>query len=249
MPKIEKTSTSVSSAIILAGGLGTRLRSAVPDLPKPMAPINGRPFLEHQLDYWIAQGIEDFILSVGYKHDIITEHFGEQYRNTSLRYVIESEPLGTGGGLLFAISQARPQKSPFLVLNGDTFFNVSLSVLSEFHYSQQSDCSFSLFRSKESDRYMGIQIAQDGEVLSLRSGAKEGLFNGGVYLVNLDSLISCQFPLRKKLSLEDDLITDMKFFGKRLFGLESKGQFIDIGIPKDYFRTAEFLQSIQSANE
>jgi D-glycero-alpha-D-manno-heptose 1-phosphate guanylyltransferase len=249
MPALDKFRKSVTSAVILAGGLGTRLRSAVPDLPKPMAPISGRPFLEHQLDYWIAQGIEDFILSVGYKHDVITEHFGEQYRNTSLRYVIEPEPLGTGGGLLFAISQARPQNSPFLVLNGDTFFDVSLSDLSEFHFAQQSDWTFSMFRSKESDRYMSIQIAPNGEVLSLRSGAKGGLVNGGVYLVELDSLISCQFPLRNKLSLEDDLFTDMKSLGKQLFGFESQGRFIDIGIPTDYFRSAEFLQPIQSTKE
>jgi len=88
----------VISALVLAGGLGTRLRSAVPDLPKPMAPINGRPFLEYLLDYWINQGVDRFVLSVGYRHEIITEHFGNKYKEAQIEYVIEKTLLGTGGG-------------------------------------------------------------------------------------------------------------------------------------------------------
>ena len=92
----------MTSAVILAGGLGKRLRSAVPDLPKPMAPINGRPFLEHQMRYWIAQGINHFVLSVGYRYKMIIDYFGAQFEGVSLEYVIEEAPLGTGGGLVLA---------------------------------------------------------------------------------------------------------------------------------------------------
>jgi hypothetical protein len=90
----------ITSAIVLAGGLGTRLRSAVPDLPKPMAPIAGRPFLAHQLDQWIAHGIRDFVLAVGYRHEAISDYFGAHYRGASIRYSVEATPLGTGGALL-----------------------------------------------------------------------------------------------------------------------------------------------------
>src|SRR5205085_7892557 len=103
--------------VVLAGGLGTRLRSAVPDVPKPMAPIAGRPFLEYQLDYWIGKGIDRFVLSVGYRHELIIDHFKARYRGAHIAYAIESSPLGTGGGLLRAVNEARLD-SPFLVLNG-----------------------------------------------------------------------------------------------------------------------------------
>src|SRR5512147_529361 len=94
-------------AIILAGGLGTRLRQAVPDVPKPMAPIRGRPFLDYQMTYWAKQGIERFVLSVGYRHEIVKQHFGCRWGSTEVDYAVESTPLGTGGGLLMAMSKIR----------------------------------------------------------------------------------------------------------------------------------------------
>jgi len=102
-------------AIILAGGLGTRLRSAVPSLPKPMAPIKGKPFLGYLFDYWLHQGIKHFILSVGYKYEVIHERFGTKYKDADVSYAIENEPLGTGGGLLLALNSL-DQKSHFYFL-------------------------------------------------------------------------------------------------------------------------------------
>ena len=120
----------VRTAIILAGGLGTRLRKVAPKVPKPMAPINNRPFVEYQMDYWINQGITQFILSVGYLKDVIINHFGNSYKGISIEYVEESSPLGTGGGLLFA---AKNLHETFVVLNGDTFFEVNINSLYKFH--------------------------------------------------------------------------------------------------------------------
>ncbi len=235
--------TGVTSAIVLAGGLGTRLRSTVPDLPKPMAPINGRPFLEHQLDYWIAQGISEFALSVGYRRQDIIGHFGIAYRNAAIRYAVEEEPLGTGGGLLLA-SAALPSDRPFLVLNGDTFFEVPLAELTDFHRRNESDWTFSLFRTVESGRYMGMQVAQDGRIESLRSGTagKPGLLaNGGVYLVEPRTISASGYAAGNKASLEDDILTSLQAKGSRLFGLECPGRFIDIGIPQDFHRAGELL--------
>ena len=127
----------MTAAIILAGGLGTRLRSAVPDLPKPMAPIGGRPFLDHLLDYWIGQGINRFVLSVGYRHEMIIDHFGNNYKHAELDYVIEQEPMGTGGGFLLAAEKIG-KNAPFLLLNGDTFA-VDLKALTKF--SQVNDAT------------------------------------------------------------------------------------------------------------
>lgn len=232
----------MTTAIILAGGMGTRLRSAVPDLPKPMAPINGRPFLEYQMDYWIDQGVDRFIISVGYMKDVIIDHFGDSYRSSSLTYAKEEKPLGTGGGLLLA---AQGLNESFLVLNGDTFFEVDLNELLQFHIEHDSEWTFSLFSSNEIGRYMGMDINPDGEIVSLKSDRTDLGFpaNGGVYLINpsaLEKTMTKPF-LSHNLSLEDDLLSTFKAQGGRLYGLEFSGGFIDIGVPQDYFRAAEFL--------
>jgi D-glycero-alpha-D-manno-heptose 1-phosphate guanylyltransferase len=235
---------TVTTAIVLAGGLGTRLRSAVPDVPKPMAPINGRPFLEYQLDYWITQGISEFILSVGYRSEIIIEHFGSIYRGASVRYAIEEEPLGTGGGLLVAACQLNAS-GPYLVLNGDTFFEVPLAKLLDFHTNRQSDWTFSLFRTGEAGRYMGMRLAADGRIESLRSGTagQPGLLaNGGVYLVEPGIPECSGFTPGDKASLEDDILARLSATS-RLFGYECTGRFIDIGIPDDYHRAGQLLSA------
>lgn len=234
---------ALTSAIVLAGGLGTRLRDAVPDLPKPMAPINGRPFLELLLDYWIGQGIREFILSVGYKHDHITGHFGEHYGEASIKYAIERTPLGTGGGLLLAAAQ-RTSDTPVLILNGDTFFAVSLERISEFHQSKNSDWTFALFQTDEAARYMGMQVAGDGRIESLRSGAagQAGLLaNGGVYIASPRALHGCGYKAGDKASLEDDIMSGLLGQGAGLYGMLCHDCFIDIGIPQDYHRASHLL--------
>lgn len=231
----------MTTAIILAGGMGTRLRSAVPDLPKPMAPINGRPFIEYQLDYWISQGVNRFVLSVGYKKEVIIDHLGSNYRSTPLTYAIEDKPLGTGGGLL---SAAHGLSKPFLVLNGDTFFEVDLAKLQKFHADHSADWTFSLFRTSEVGRYMGIEVKDDGEIVSLKSDTRkeDRLANGGVYLVNPSILGIKAFLPGSKVSLEEDLLPALVVQGYKLFGTSFFGTFIDIGIPQDYFQAAEVLR-------
>lgn len=230
----------MTTAIILAGGMGTRLRSAVPDLPKPMAPVSGRPFLEYLLDYWIGQGVNRFVVSVGYMKEVIMDHFGSSYRATQLTYAVEEEPLGTGGGLLLA---AHGLSEPFLVLNGDTFFEVELDALLNFHAKHASEWTFSLFRANEVGRYMGMEVNADGEIVSLKSGMGEPrrLANGGVYLINPSVLAKTKLDQGQKLSLEDDLLPVFMTQGGKLYGLEFPGSFIDIGLPDDYFRAAEVL--------
>jgi len=232
----------VISAVILAGGLGTRLRSVVPDLPKPMAMIAGRPFLEHQLDYWIKQGIEHFILSVGYRYEVITKHFGSNYKNAVIEYVIEYEPLGTGGGLMLAVEKMNKQQ-PFLLLNGDTYFEVDLKALIEFASLNDADWCFSLFSTHEEGRYMGMDVSQQGQIESLKSDTAQPrrLANGGVYLVNPRSLSNINITKGDKVSLEDDIFPAVIDAGQRLFGIEFLGDFIDIGVPDDYYRAQTLL--------
>jgi D-glycero-alpha-D-manno-heptose 1-phosphate guanylyltransferase len=232
----------VTTAIILAGGFGTRLRTAVPDLPKPMAPIGGRPFLEHQLDYWIKQGVSYFLLSVGYRHEVIVDHFGNRYKGAELNYVIEKTPLGTGGGLLLAAERVGT-KEPFLLLNGDTYFAVDLKTLIEFSSVNSADWCFSLFRTNEEGRYMGIDISPEGRIISLNSGTgrRGRLANGGVYWVNPSALINERFSPGDHVSLEEDIFPAAMAFGQRLLGIEFSRTFIDIGVPDDYHRAEHLL--------
>jgi D-glycero-alpha-D-manno-heptose 1-phosphate guanylyltransferase len=230
----------VTTVIILAGGLGTRLREAVPDLPKPMAPINNRPFLEYQMDYWIDQGINHFILSVGYLKDVIINHFGVNYKDASIEYAEEFKPLGTGGGLLMA---SKNLTKPFLVINGDTFMEVDLAALYDFHVYKNSSWTFSLFRTGQFDRYMGMDIDLNDEILSIRPKKQQlsGLANGGVYLIDPNALHSLKYKTGVKVSLEDELLSDYISKGGRLFGKEFKGKFIDIGIPSDYHQAEKIV--------
>lgn len=158
----------MTAAIILAGGLGTRLRSIVQDVPKPMAPINGRPFLAYQFDYWIAQGIERFVLSVGYKHEKIQDFFKHSYNGTQIDYVVENTPLGTGGGFLLALNRLSKEE-PFLLLNGDTYFDVDLNKLKTFANKQRADWTFALFATDDYERYMRMQTTPNGQITSVQT--------------------------------------------------------------------------------
>lgn len=233
---------TVTSAVILAGGIGSRLRSVVPDLPKPMAPVSGRPFLEYQLDYWISQGISSFVLSVGYRHEAIVDHFDNSYKGAKLDYVIEETPLGTGGGLLLA-AEKFGNDVPFLLLNGDTYFVVDLKVLTEFAQENDADWCFSLFRTNEEERYMGMEISPRGQIISLESGTghRGRLANGGVYWVHPRALLGGKFSPGDKVSLEDDILPAAMSSGQRLFGIDFPGTFIDIGVPDDYRRAPALL--------
>lgn len=232
----------MTSAIILAGGQGMRLRSVVPDRPKPMALVNGRPFLEHLLDYWLVQGVDHFVLSVGYLHGMIQNFFGDAYRGVPVDYAVENSPLGTGGGLLLALDRLRDEAS-FLLLNGDTFFAVQAQTLMAFHSQKSAAWTLSLFRATEAGRYMGIKCDADRrvETLAADDGLVGGYANGGVYAANPAAIRQCGLAAGQKISLEDEVLPQIHAYGQRIFGLESEAAFIDIGVPADYVRAQEVL--------
>jgi D-glycero-alpha-D-manno-heptose 1-phosphate guanylyltransferase len=230
------------TAVILAGGLGTRLQDTVSELPKPMAPINNRPFLEYQIEYWINQGVSKFILSVGYLRECIIEHFGNSYKNVPIEYIQEKQQLGTGGALLSATVD---MNEVFLLLNGDTFMEVNLKTFYDFHVNSQSNWTFALYKMNHQDRYMGIKLTPNGKILSLNSNEdnKYTYINGGVYLINSKVLSSFKYKNGEKLSLENEILPAYFSNGGDLYGKEFKGKFIDIGIPTDYFRASQILEN------
>ena len=233
----------VNTAIILAGGKGTRLQSVVSEVPKPMAPINGVPFLEIQINYWIGQGITNFILSVGYKNEIIVNHFGCKFNSAVIKYTIENIPLGTGGAILKAINENNIS-NPFLLLNGDTYFDVSLKHLYEFHSEKGSNFTFSVFKSNNTSRYLGLNVDSNMKVVSsdlIKDVVGTKYVNGGVYLIDPKIFQHIEFERNKQISLESEVIPRLISNNMLSYACEFNAKFIDIGIPEDYYNAQTFL--------
>jgi len=230
----------IKEAIILAGGLGTRLRSVVEDLPKPMAPVRGVPFLTWLLDLIEKQGVEKVVLAVGYKHEKITSCFGNRYKNLSIEYSIEKEPLGTGGAVLLALQKIKGEN--FFLLNGDTYFEVDFRDFENFFVSTGAVMSVALHPVKNPFRY-GTVIIHENKIVAFRekTGAEEGLINGGVYIVN-KNWFQENAP-GGKFSLEKDIL-EKKISDFLITGYVSDVYFIDIGIPEDYYRAAGELPPV-----
>lgn len=221
----------ILTAIILAGGLGTRLRSAVPDLPKCMAPVAGKPFISHVIEYCIEQGIINFILSLGYKSEIIIKYINDQYSQLNVQYVIEKTPLGTGGAIQLACAKANDKT--VLVLNGDTLYKVDVTQLAAFHEKQNADCTMALKPMKNFNRYGVVELNENGSVISFQEKKMYllGTINGGVYILNTKKFINEKFS--KTFSFEKDYLE--KFIRlRKIIGLVQDDYFIDIGIPEDF---------------
>lgn len=221
----------IKEAIILAGGMGTRLQSVVTEIPKPMAPIGGRPFLAILLDNLNDQGIYHVILAVGYKYEVIKEYFGEQYKNISIDYAIELEPLGTGGAVSLALQFLNGNE--FILMNGDTLFDVELNELSDIYHNNNADISIALKPVANQDRYGLVKIDEDDKIVEFteKQPIDKGLINGGVYASSKTFISSLDLPL--KYSWEKDVL-EVQTTKAKMYGFETDSYFIDIGIPTDY---------------
>ena len=226
------------TAIILAGGLGTRLRSAVPNLPKCMAPVADRPFITYVIDYLRMQGIHKFIFSLGYKHEVIEDFLAEQYPTLDYQCVIEQEPLGTGGAIKLACSVATDEN--VLVTNGDTLFKIQLNQLTATHFEKGAECTLALKPLTHFDRYGVVTLDEKGAVTSFKEKQfyESGLINGGTYLLNKDRFLQRPFP--EKFSFEKDYLEAYHNKRKMVGSVQDK-YFIDIGIPADYERAQQEL--------
>jgi D-glycero-alpha-D-manno-heptose 1-phosphate guanylyltransferase len=217
-------------AIVLAGGFGTRLRSIVSNVPKPMALVAGRPFLELLLCSLKARGITRAILSVGYKSEVITSHFVRHPVGIDLAYEIESTPLGTGGAIASALRHATGDH--VFVFNGDTYLDLDLGAVVAMWPGDRTPIVVARI-VPDTARFGSLELA-DGRILHfLGSGQKgAGAVNAGCYLIPCDIFDGASLP--QVFSFEHDFLGRRPPLSIRTF--VSKGQFIDIGVPEDFQR-------------
>lgn len=227
--------------IVLAGGLGTRLQGVIGQYPKCMAVVNGKPFLHYIFKYLEEQLCSRVILSLGFKHEVITEWLRTQQWNFGIEYVIENEPLGTGGGISLAMASA--DNDDVAVLNGDTMFRVNLSAQFDFHKSKNASATLALKQMREFDRY-GVVKTGDNNIITgfeEKRYMAEGFINGGVYIIKKKALLLKQLPV--KYSFEKDYL-EAFVAEHQFYGFNSDAYFIDIGIPEDYNKAQEDFKEL-----
>lgn len=221
----------MKEGIILAGGFGTRLQSVVNDVPKSMAEVAGKPFLEHLFNYASQQGFEHIILSLGYKAEIIIEWINTHQWPFQISYIIEDTPLGTGGAIKYALQKSLSNK--VYILNGDTFFDVNTLELEVFHEQKQADISIALKSMTYFDRYGSVILDSLKRITSFneKQYCEEGLINGGIYLIQKDIFEKLNLP--DKFSFEKNIM-EAHVNSLKIYGFEQDSYFIDIGIPSDF---------------
>ena len=230
-------------AIILAGGFGTRLREAVPDLPKPMAPIAGKPFLAWQLDYLIQLGVNRFIFSVGYKAETIRAYFGSHYRGAEIIYAEETEPLGTGGAIQYALTKATHER--VFVLNGDTLCAADLSQLRARVSGFPAAVGIAIKHVDNAGRYGAIAFDENSHLVTAfgeKSSSAPGYINAGIYDVPADLFNRLNIPA--PFSFETSVIQHL--VGNNLYAQIAGDFFIDIGIKEDFLNAQSLIPAFIS---
>ncbi len=237
----------IKEAIILAGGLGTRLRSVVADVPKCMALIGDKPFLHFLLEFLKKNGIEHFIFSVGYLHEVIEKYLQQNHPQLNVSISLETEPLGTGGAIKLAADKTTEKN--VLICNGDTFYQIDINQHSQFHIRKNAACSLSLKPMKDFDRYGVVELNDDHSIKIFKEKKfyETGLINGGIYALNVQRFLEEGLP--QKFSFEKDYLEKkVQKIEKdpEIFGIVQDRYFIDIGIPEDYEKAQKELPSLQN---
>ncbi|MEP6597260.1 MAG: sugar phosphate nucleotidyltransferase, partial [Ginsengibacter sp.] len=201
----------IKEAIILAGGLGTRLRSVISNLPKCMAPVAGKPFLAYVIKYLQQQKIENFIFSVGYKSETIIDFINTEFSTINYQLSIEEEPLGTGGAIKLACNKTT--EKTILIVNGDTLFCIDVNKLFLFQSMCGADCTLSLKPMQNFDRYGVVELNKDYSIKSFNEKKfyERGLINGGMYALHAKKFLKENLP--EKFSFEKEYLE--KYFDKR----------------------------------
>lgn len=228
--------------LILAGGFGTRLQSMISDVPKPMAPVAGRPFIAYLLKYWASQGVCRFVISTGYLGNAISQYFGKTFEGASIEYSHERSPLGTGGAIKLALNDVEWEKDDIITINGDTWFPVNLQALHKDAVFKGCPITLAIKTVETNDRYAGVAIDKSGMVrkFNVRATVKPKI-NGGCYLLNARALRGALQYHPDVFSFERDFLP--LFAENKMVGASMQNQpFLDIGIPVDYQKASQLLK-------
>jgi D-glycero-alpha-D-manno-heptose 1-phosphate guanylyltransferase len=233
------------TAVLLVGGMGTRLRSVVPGMPKPLAAVGDRPFLELLIRQLRHQGIRHLVMCTGHLADQIESEFGSgRSLDVEIGYSKETQPLGTAGAVKLA-RHGRQDAAEFLVMNGDSFLEIDFRELIGFHRGHGGLVSMAVLRVPNADRYGTVQVDPRGRVngFAEKTGKEApGLVNAGVYVFK--SAVLDYIP-EAAASLERDVFPRLLDHG--VYALEQHGMFIDIGTPEDYVRAQSIYDRLRDA--
>ncbi|MDO7786865.1 nucleotidyltransferase family protein [Desulforamulus aquiferis] len=217
-------------AVILAGGFGTRLKHIVSDVPKPMAPVCGKPFLEYIINYLKSNGVRRIVLAVGYMREKIIEYFGTDFHGVSIVYSEEETPLLTGGAIKKALSYCKNDN--IFVINGDTYFGVDLKQMHECFVSSRSVLKIAVKHMYNFDRYGTVEFTGERIInFYAKRLIKGGFINGGVYLMKKSLLDGYGGAFSFETDVMEKLVNNI-----HITVFQSNGYFIDIGVPDDYAR-------------
>jgi D-glycero-alpha-D-manno-heptose 1-phosphate guanylyltransferase len=233
-------------AIILAGGLGTRLRSVINNQPKVLAPVAGKPFLYWLITYLQKQGVTKFIFSLGYLHEQVETFLKEQFPTITYQTVVENEPLGTGGAIKLCVSFCEDED--ILLVNGDTFFELDIPAFYNNFISKSSDCSIALTPMQQFDRYGSVTITPENIITEFneKKYLESGLINTGLVLFKKSVFELKTSSIGDKFSFEKDFIVP-NISNLKVTGYVANGYFIDIGIPEDYQKAQTEIEALFSS--
>lgn len=229
-------------AIILAGGLGTRLGELTSHTPKPMLQVNGRPFVSYVMDYLIESKVDCIIFAVSYLSNHFIDFFGESYKGVPIKFSIENEPLGTGGAIKKAAEMC--QGNTALVVNGDTFCFLDIQKMYAEHQQNNATISIGTSQVVDTSRYGSVISDENGFVSSFTekgSTSGPGYINCGTYLINKDSIKFSNFPAR--FSFEKEILEGRENLQLKINTFPTSAAFLDIGIPSDFERSKSFLKT------
>lgn len=227
------------TAVILAGGLGTRLRPLVSDRPKVVAEVQRQPFITYLLEQLAGAGLREVMLCTGFQADLIEKEIGDTYKSLKLLYSRESEPLGTGGALRLAVEHC--PSDTILAMNGDSFVNADLAAYYAWFLENDLEASLILVKVADTRRFGKVTVREDGLILGFEekdSSPGPGWINAGVYIFKRRVLLC--IPLGRPFSLERDLFP--RLAGRNIYGYQVEGDFIDIGTPESYVEADKFFQ-------
>lgn len=232
-------SLSDITTVILAGGLGTRLRSVVAGTPKVLAEVCGRPFLTYLLDQLVEAGVQEVVLCTGYLGEQVCDALGDTYKSLMLRYSQESSPLGTAGALRLANSLTH--SDPLLIMNGDSFFQADLPAFYAWYCQQEADCALLLTQVADTRRFGRVHTHSDGKILSFTEKGEvgPGWINAGIYL--LSQRVLQTIPAQRAVSLEHDMFPT--WIEQNFYTYRQTGVFLDIGTPESYAAAAHVFSS------